>query len=69
MVTLELCTSSPSFLIMDSCDKPSPGSVEDLLFKDPTKLTAPIKDLKEKYELLPAFLKVRRRRFVEAAWK
>jgi DNA-directed RNA polymerase III subunit RPC2 len=26
---------------------------------DPSKLTAPIKELKDKYELLPAFLRVR----------
>jgi hypothetical protein len=43
---------------MDSFTNPPPGSVEDLLTKDPSKLTQPIKDIKEKYELLPAFLKV-----------
>lgn len=52
---------------MDNCDKPLPGSVEEILLKDPVKLTAPIKELKEKYELLPAFLKVRHHRLVEAA--
>ena len=30
-----------------------------VLLKDPKKLTAPIKTVEEKYELLPAFLKVR----------
>lgn len=27
--------------------------------KDPAKLTAPVKELKDKYDLLPAFLRVR----------
>lgn len=45
---------------MDDIGKPSSGFVEDLLLKDPKKLTQPIKDIKEKYELLPAFLKVSR---------
>eukprot|EP00884_Botryococcus_braunii_P009393 jgi/Botrbrau1/18455/Bobra.0072s0038.1 len=44
---------------MDDIVKPLPGSVEDLLLRDPSKLTRPIKDIKEKYELLPAFLKTR----------
>lgn len=36
-----------------------PGSAEDVLHKDPKKLTSPIKTVEDKYELLPAFLKVR----------
>lgn len=35
------------------------GSAEDVLHKDPKKLTSPIKTVEDKYELLPAFLKVR----------
>jgi len=35
------------------------GSVEGLLTKDPSKLTAPIATIADKYHLLPAFLKVR----------
>ena len=31
----------------------------ELLASDPAKLTQPIKELKDKYELLPAFLQVR----------
>ena len=38
---------------------PEPGSAEDVLHKDPKKLTSPIKTVEDKYELLPAFLKVR----------
>lgn len=34
------------------------SSVEDLLRKDPSKLTEPIKELEDKFQLLPAFLKV-----------
>ncbi|BDA40723.1 DNA-directed RNA polymerase III subunit RPC2 [Coccomyxa sp. Obi] len=33
--------------------------VHEALLGDPSKLTQPIKDVKDKYELLPAFLKVR----------
>ena len=35
------------------------STVEHLLHKDPKKLTRPIKTVQDKYELLPAFLKVR----------
>lgn len=35
------------------------ASAEELLAKDPSKLSAPIPTVKDKYELLPAFLKVR----------
>ncbi len=31
----------------------------EILASDPAKLTQPIKELKDKYELLPAFLQVR----------
>jgi DNA-directed RNA polymerase beta subunit len=34
-------------------------SVDELLEKDPIQLSAPIPTVKDKYELLPAFLKVR----------
>jgi hypothetical protein len=33
--------------------------VHELLMGDPSKLTAPIKTVKDKFQLLPAFLKVR----------
>lgn len=33
--------------------------VDELLRRDPAKLTAPIKAIEDKYQLLPAFLKVR----------
>lgn len=33
--------------------------VEQVLFADPSKITQPIKTIRDKYELLPAFLKVR----------
>eukprot|EP00951_Prasinocladus_malaysianus_P024937 scaffold216868_cov43-Prasinocladus_malaysianus.AAC.1 len=36
---------------------PGLGSVESMLTKDPSKLTAPIPSIRDKYELLPAFLK------------
>ena len=35
------------------------GSLEEALYGDPSLLTAPIKDVKDKWKLLPAFLKVR----------
>ena len=35
------------------------NAVEQVLLKDPKKLTSPIKTVQDKYELLPAFLKVR----------
>lgn len=35
------------------------NEANQVLLKDPTKLTSPIKTVKDKYELLPAFLKVR----------
>lgn len=35
------------------------GEANQVLLKDPRKLTSPIKTVKDKYELLPAFLKVR----------
>ena len=35
------------------------GDVEECLLGEPSKLNAPIKTLKDKFELLPAFLKVR----------
>ena len=35
------------------------AALDAALFADPAKLTAPIKALADKYELLPAFLKVR----------
>lgn len=34
------------------------NGVREALLGDPSKLTQPIKDVKDKYELLPAFLKV-----------
>ena len=34
-----------------------PDSVRDLLLSEPHKLHAPIKDVKDKFELLPAFLR------------
>jgi hypothetical protein len=34
------------------------GSLEEALYGDPSKLTEPIKDVKDKWKLLPAFLKV-----------
>ena len=34
------------------------NGVHEALLGDPSKLTQPIKDVKDKYELLPAFLKV-----------
>lgn len=37
----------------------SNGIAEDVLRKDPKRLTSPIKTVEDKYELLPAFLKVR----------
>ena len=42
-------------------DKAAPyvkGSLEDVLYSDPSKLTEPIKDVQDKWKLLPAFLKV-----------
>lgn len=45
---------------MDGADDSSvDGSVKQLLLKDPTRLTSPIRTIKDKYELVPAFLKVR----------
>jgi DNA-directed RNA polymerase III subunit RPC2 len=35
------------------------GDLHDALYGDPTKLTAPIKTVEDKFQLLPAFLKVR----------
>jgi hypothetical protein len=35
------------------------SSLDDVLYGDPSKLTEPIKTIENKYELLPAFLKVR----------
>ena len=35
------------------------NEANQVLLKDPTKLTSPIKTVEDKYELLPAFLKVR----------
>lgn len=35
------------------------AALEEALFSDPTKLTEPIKTVKDKFALLPAFLKVR----------
>lgn len=35
------------------------NEANQVLLKDPTKLTNPIKTVEDKYELLPAFLKVR----------
>ena len=35
------------------------SEANQVLFKDPRKLTSPIKTVEDKYELLPAFLKVR----------
>ena len=35
------------------------NGIEKDLLKDPSKLTQPIKSVEDKYELLPAFLKVR----------
>ena len=37
----------------------SPDNVEQLLLTDKDKLLQPVKDVKDKYELLPAFLKTR----------
>jgi len=34
-------------------------AAEEVLLKDPKKLTSPIKTVEDKFELLPAFLKVR----------
>lgn len=49
-------------MVVKSTEKEQPQSVEASLGLenlDATKLTAPIKELKDKYELLPAFLRVR----------
>lgn len=37
----------------------STDGVEELLSKDPSLLTAPIKTIEDKFKLLPAFLKIR----------
>lgn len=37
----------------------SADGVEELLSKDPSLLTAPIKTIEDKFKLLPAFLKIR----------
>ena len=47
------------FRAFDKGDVRLDGDVEDCLSGDPAKLAAPIKTLKDKFELLPAFLKVR----------
>ena len=47
------------FRAFDKDDVQVGGDVEQCLLGDPTKLNAPIKTLKDKFELLPAFLKVR----------
>ena len=39
----------------------TPASVAAALGSDPAKLTAPVKSVADKYELLPAFLQVRKR--------
>lgn len=38
--------------------KSEPGSVEELLTRDPSELTKPIKAIEDKWTLVPAFLKV-----------
>ena len=38
---------------------PAAGALRDALLGDPTRLTAPVSSLRDKYELLPAFLAVR----------
>ena len=38
--------------------KTEPGSVEELLTRDPSELTKPIKAVQDKWNLVPAFLKV-----------
>ena len=52
--------AGPSASPMDFDVGPSGDAALDAaLYGDPAKLTAPIKTLADKYELLPAFLKVR----------
>lgn len=39
-------------------EAPAKGSLEDVLYGDPSKLTEPVKTIDDKWKLLPAFLKV-----------
>lgn len=43
---------------MDTEVKTEPSSVEELLTRDPSQLTKPIKAVEDKWNLVPAFLKV-----------
>ena len=38
---------------------PAAASAEDVLMSDPSLLTAPIKKVEDKFQMVPAFLKVR----------